>query len=371
MTPPPALIAAAIGTALLAGLSFAAVAQSDPKPAAAAARPALTVAVVTPIRADWPQTLAANGNIAAWQEAVIGSELSGLRITEVLANVGDSVKRGQLLARIASDAVAADLAQAQATVAEAEAALAESQAHAERSRKLLAQGFISPQATISATTGEQAGHARLAAARARVQAEQVRLAHTRVLAPDDGVIASRAATVGSLTQPGQELFRLIRGGRLEWRAEVTAGELSRIKPGMSAGLTLASGARAEGKVRTVAPTVDPATRNGIVYVDLPAGSSARAGSFARGEFELGRASALALPQNAVLLRDGFAYVFLVGADGRVAQTKVALGRRSAQQVEVTSGLSPEARVVAAGGAFLADGDLVRVVEAAPKAGTAP
>ena len=279
-------------------------------------------------RIEWPQTLAANGNIVAWQEAVIGAELSGLRLTEVLVNVGDTVKRGQPLAKIATDAVLADLAQARASVTEAEAALAEAKANAERSKQLQSQGFISSQATIQVLTAEQTTAARLAAARARVQAEEVRLAQARIVAPDDGVISARTATVGSLTQPNQELFRLIRGGRLEWRAEVTGTELTRART-RNAGHAHYSQRRhaVDGTVRAVAPAVDPATRNGIVYVDLPASGAVRAGTFARGEFELGRGGALTLPQSAVVLRDGFAYVFLVSADNKVVQSKVEVGRR--------------------------------------------
>lgn len=361
---------AARATGLLAATLLVAAcgnnADDSPAKAAAkaAARPALTVALVTPQTAEWPQTLAANGNIVAWQEAVIGAELSGLRVTEVLVNVGDAVKRGQPLAKLATDAILADLAQARASVTEAEAALAEAKANADRSKQLQSQGFISPQATIQVLTAEQTTAARLAAARARVQAEEVRLAQARILAPDDGVISARNATVGSLTQPNQELFRLIRGGRLEWRAEVTGTELTKLAPGVRATLTTASGVKVEGTVRAVAPSVDPATRNGIVYVDLPASGAVRAGTFARGEFELGRGGALTLPQSAVVLRDGFTYVFLVGADNKVVQSKVEVGRRLGDRIEVVAGLPPSVRVVETGGGFLADGDTVRVVEAA-------
>jgi RND family efflux transporter MFP subunit len=337
-------------------------AKSDAK--ATAARPALTVALAIPQQTNWPQTLAANGNVMAWQEAIIGAELSGLRVTEVLVNVGDSVKRGQPLARIAAESVLADLAQAKASVAEAEAALAEAKANAERSKQLQSQGFISSQATIQVLTAEQTTAARLAAARARVQAEEVRLAQARIVAPDDGVISARTATVGSLTAPNQEMFRLIRGGRLEWRAEVTGSELQKIAPGMRAVLTTASGTRIDGTVRAVAPAVDPATRIGIVYVDLPPGSAVRAGTFARGEFELGSGNALTLPQSAVVLRDGFSYVFLVGADNKVVQAKVDVGRRVGDRIEIVAGLPPSGRVVETGAGFLADGDTVRVVDAA-------
>jgi HlyD family secretion protein len=90
-------------------------------------------------------------------------------------------------------------------------------------------------------------------------------------------------------------------------------------------------------VRAVAPSVDPQTRNGLVYVDLPATSAVRAGMFARGEFELARSPALTLPQTALVLREGFAYVFRLEGD-RVAQTKVTLGRRLGERVEVVGGL---------------------------------
>jgi HlyD family secretion protein len=89
----------------------------------------------------------------------------------------------------------------------------------------------------------------------------------------------------------------------------------------------------------------------------------KAGMFARGEFETGSSAALTLPQTAVLLRDGFSYVFRLGPDNKVTQTKVAVGRRVGERVEITGGLDANARVVATGGSFLADGDTVRVVEA--------
>jgi RND family efflux transporter MFP subunit len=201
---------------------------------------------------------------------------------------------------------------------------------------------------------------------AKVQADELRLSYTRVVAPDDGIISARNATVGSLAQQGQELFRLIRGGRLEWRAEVVAADISRVKTGLPASLTTPSGQAVQGKVRMVAPTVDPQTRTALVYVDLPAQAmavGARAGMFARGSFELGKTSALTLPQTAVLQREGFSYAFRVGPDGRVVQIKVDVGRRIGDRVEIASGLTPETRVIASGVGFLADGDLVRVVDA--------
>ena len=363
----PWLIIAAIALIVAAVVIFTQ--RGGPEEIAAgsvASRPALTVTLTTPQSSDWPRRLPAQGSIAAWQEAVIGAELAGLRVTEVLVNVGDHVSKGQELARLAVDTVSADVAQARASVAEAEASLADARATAKRNLDLQAKGFISPQALTQAETNEQTAVARLAAAHARLQAEEVRLSQTRVLAPDDGVISERNATVGSLTQPGQELFRQIRGDRLEWRAEVTSAEADQLQPGMPATLWLPSGIEIKGSVRMVAPTIDPATRTALVYVDLPladARATLRAGTFARGEFELGRQIALNVPQSAVLMRDGFAYVFRVDEANKARQTKVTIGRRTGELIEITDGLDPASRIVVIGAGFLTDGDTVRVVEA--------
>lgn len=329
----------------------------------AAVRPALSVSVSAPQTLEWPQVLPATGNVVAWQEAVIGPEISNYRITEVLVQVGDAVKRGQVLARIASDTVASELAEVRATVAELQAAADEARDNATRARELRDKGFYSPQLNTQYQTAQHTAAARLAAAQAREQTVALRMSKTAVLSPDDGVIAARNASVGSLTQSGQELFRLIRGGRLEWRAEVPSAELGRIQPGQVAELTSPGGERVAGKVRAVAPSVDPQTRNGLVYVDLPISSAVRAGMFARGEFELARRPALTLAQSAVVLREGFAYVFRLDAGERVTQLKVVVGRRVGDRLEIVSGLAPDARVVDHGAAFLADGDRVKVVDA--------
>jgi len=356
------MLLAALG---VAGGAFVLLRPDAPKPVeparASAARPALTVSLTAPQTLDWPQVLPANGNVVAWQEAVIGPEIANYRITEVRVQVGDVVKKGQVLARIANDTVASELAEAKASVAELEASAAEAKANAERARELREKGFYSSQLNTQYQTAQHTAQARLAAGQARLQSAVLKMDKTGVLAPDDGVISARNATVGSLTQSGQELFRLIRGGRLEWRAEVPSAELARVKPGAVALLTAPGGETVKGTVRAVAPSIDPQTRNGLVYVDLPTSPAVRAGMFARGEFELGRAPALTLPQTAVVLREGFAYLFRLEGEDRVAQTKVGLGRRLGDRVEILSGLQPGMRVVESGAGFLADGDVVKVV----------
>ena len=339
------------------------------KPKDAAPRPTLTVTIARPEPTELTMTLAANGNIAAWQEASVGSESNGLRLAEVRVNVGDVVKKGQVLATFSPEMVQADVAQARASLAEAEAAAADAAGNAARARTLQATGALSQQQINQYQTAEQTAKARVEAAEAVLAAQQVRGRNTQVLAPDDGVISARTATVGSVVSAGTELFRMVRQGRLEWRAEVTSSELGRIAVGTPAVITCASGATVSGKVRSIAPTVDPQTRNALVYVDIPnvlQNTGLKAGMFARGDFQLGRTSALTVPQASVVPRDGFNYLLLLQPDNRVAQLKVETGRRVGDRVEITTALPADARVVVQGASFLNDGDLVRVVDAPAK-----
>lgn len=331
----------------------------------AGAKPALTVNLVSPQPGQWTSALAVNGTIAAWSEAIVGSQVSGLRLVELRAQVGDSVTAGQVLARFDEVPVQHELAQARAALQEAQAQLQEASANAQRSRGLAGTGALSAQQLGQFEAAEAVARARVAAAQAAVAAQDLKLANTRVLAPDSGLVSARSATLGAVAGPGQELFRLIRQSRLEWRAEVPAAELARVKPGTLARLTTPSGQAVLGVVRRVAPAVDPQTRHGLAYVDLKPGQAAdaRAGMFARGELRFDNRRALMLPASAVLLREGFDVVLVVDAQQRIRQTKVRVLSREAERVAI-EGLDAQARVVARGGAFLSDGDTVRVVEAA-------
>lgn len=361
----------AVGVGMYAGKSNA---QSGDE-AAAPARPALTVTTTRPAEARLPIRLRANGNIAAWQEAIIGSESNGLRLTDVRASVGDTVTVGQVLAVFAAETVQADVAQARASLMEAQANAADAVNSAARARTLQNTGALSTQQINQYLTAEQTAKAKVEAAKATLNSQQLRLKQTRLLAPDDGIISSRTATVGAVVGAGTELFRMVRQGRLEWRAEVTAEELGRLKAGTPVNVVAANGTELVGKVRMIAPTVDPQSRAALVYVDLPnaAGQTApaKAGMFATGEFELGTSQALTVPQQSVVIRDGFSYVFRLNGDNRVTQTKVTAGRRLGDRVEIIEGIKPDATLVMRGAAFLNEGDLVKVAPDEKTAGAAP
>jgi RND family efflux transporter MFP subunit len=352
-----------LAVALAAAMTFAlqpAEAADAPAAGASAVKPALTVAL-TPVKAEsWPQLLSATGSLAAWREVQVGSELGGQRIQQVAVELGQRVRKGQLLAQLQSASVAADLAASRAGLLEAEATAREAVSSAARLKTLAGTDAVSAQQLEQAQAAAAGAEARAAAAKARVQADELRLSYTRIVAPVDGIVSSKEAVEGALPQAGQTLFSLIRDGRLEWRAEVPASELALLQPGQKVRVTPPGSTQAlEGKVRVVAPTVDAATRMGRVLVDLSAGAGARAGMFARGDFVLGESPILSVPQTALLLRDGFAFVFKLEGS-KVRQVKVELGRRQGDRVEVRAGLKATDKVVAQGVGFLADGDTVRV-----------
>lgn len=368
------LLTAGVLTLAAAGLLATATQAADaPKPdagkATAAPKAALTVSLVQAKSSQLPVKLSANGSIAAWQEASVGAEASGLRVAELHAGVGDSVKRGQLLVTFASDSVQADVALARAALNEAQANAAEALANGDRARAVQGTGAVSAQQINQYLTQEATAKARVESAKAQLDAQLLRLKQTQLLAPDNGVISARTVSVGAVVGAGAEMFKLIRQGRLEWRGEVTSAEFSRIRTGMGVLMTSPGGVQAKGRVRMLAPTVDAATRNGLVYVDLlgaatpgqTLGAAFKPGMYARGEFELGSTGALTVPQTAVVVRDGFSYVYRVGADNRVSQLKVQTGRVVGEHIEIQSGVKPEDRLVASGGSFLSEGDTVKVV----------
>lgn len=342
-------------------------------PAMAAAKLSLSVTLTPVQRSAWPVQVRGQGDVAAWQDVPLASEVSGLKLAQVLVEVGDTVRAGQLLARLDAATVQAERAATQATVAEARAALTQAELNAQRSQRLSPTGALSQQESVQYDTQLKTAQARLEAAQAQLALQDLRLLKTEVRAPDAGVISARSAVPGAFVQAGTELFRLIRQGRLEWRAQVKGDALLSVRPGQAARVLL-NGEELVGKVRQVAPTVDPLSRNGLVYVDLPAKARVKPGMHVSGTFELATLPALHVPQSALVSRDGYQYAFKADAQGRIQAQQVTTGRLQGNRIEVVTGLAADEPIVAKGAGFLKPGDLVRVVPedgASPSAASTP
>jgi len=342
-----------VAIAMIAAVGLAL--RPAPAPVATtAAPPVLTVTSTSPRNVVWTQTVEVSGAIAPWQEAIISAQISGYQITEILANVGDQVKKGQVLARINPALLRADESVLVANFEQADA-------NYKRALTLKTNGFMSDQNILQLETQAKT-------TRALLESKRLQLRYTDIIAPDDGAVSARTATLGSVVSTGQELFRLVRQNRLEWRGELSAKQLMQIGPGQAVNLSLPNGAKAKATVRQTAPTLSQDSRLAFVYADLELNSQARAGMYATGRIAIGEGPALVVPAEAVLLRDGRTFVpeLTDTADKGVAKVvlrAVETGRREDDEVEIVSGLAENAHIAVRGSGFLNDGDAVRVVVA--------
>lgn len=357
----PSRLRAVLGLGL-AGLLLAGC-GSDPQPAAAAADTgaSLSVSLVTPQSRALQRRLTASGAIAAQEEMLLGVELSGVRVAEVLVDIGEPVRKGQVLLRLDTRTLASEQRQSDAAVAEAEAALAVAKRNNERMSALRDKSLISARDADEMWGAATQANARLNSARAQREAVALRLSFAELRAPDDGVISRRDVQPGQVVSAGGELLRLIRQGRLEWRGNLPEAELARVQEGTVVQVSGPDGSRAEARVRRIAASLDAASRTGVVYASLAEPGPLRAGMFAQGDLLLGEHPALLLPLAAVVQRDGHSYVFRVGNEQRVTRQRIEIGRVDGDQIEVVSGLAATDAVVARGAGFLSEGDRVRVV----------
>lgn len=349
--------------ALGAVLAFRAGSSDDAHPTVASA---LTVEAVTPHHERWTRSIEASGAIAPWQEASIRSLAAGARLVEVRVDVGDTVKRGQLLARYDTAMLEVNVAQMAAALAQAEASALQAGINEFHALQMKDSGGISMQDLLQYRTAAAVTKAQVDVARAQLQARRLDLRNASVVAPDDGTISARAATLGSVTPVGEELFRLIRQNRLQWRAEVTAAEVSAIAPGQPVSLTLPDGSAAHGVVNRIAPALDPQSRVAIVYADVEPGSHARVGMYTGGRVALGASDALVVPASALAMHDGRSNVaVVVDRDGvrRVALREVQTGRREGSDVEIVRGLAGMDYIVREGAGLLNEGDIVTLASA--------
>jgi RND family efflux transporter MFP subunit len=254
------------------------------------------------------------------------------------------------------------LRQAEASVAQARAQQDVAGAAARRGASLLEQKLISTSNLEELRGAELRADAQLASALAERDSARLRLSFGALRAPDAGVISARNVQPGQIVNAGTELLRLIRRGRLEWRAQVADNDLVQIEVGAPVSVRSPAGEEITGKVRAVSPAVDATSRTALIYADLPKPTGLRAGMFAEGRIVLGEGKALVLPRAALVYRDGIAYAFLLEKGNRVRQRRVETGGRAGDDIEIRDGLVAGSTVVLRGAGFLNDGDVVKVAE---------
>lgn len=335
-------------------------------PAAGNSAMAVTVARVLP--REMERSVLVSGPVSAWEEMQLGVELSGVRVTDLQVDVGEHVTKGQLLLQLDHRSLDSDLQQASAGLAEAEAGVSLAQSNLRRGEGLVASQYISAAQLDELRATRTQAQARRTTARAARDAAALRRSFADLRAPADGIISKRLVQPGQVVAAGSELLRLIRGGRLEWRAELAADDLARVQPGDRVILAARDGQRIDGRVRAVSPGVDAQTRTGTLYADLPAPGSLQPGAYLEGRVVTGSGQALTVPGDSVVQRDGYPTVFTVDAGNIAHRVRVRTGTTSGDRIEVVEGLKANAAVVEQGAGFLGDGDHVRIVDA-PAAAT--
>lgn len=362
------------GAAMVAlGLTLAACGgdEAGKKEAAAAQGAGQTVTAATAVLINQPRTVTASGTVSAWEEVPVGAETGGLTAIAVYVDEGTYVRQGQLLVKLNDEVLQAQLRQQQAGVASAKANAAREDAALARAEELRGRGFLSQASLDTATANQRSARAQLSAAEAALSETRTRLNQTSIRAPVAGMISSRSVTRGQIIQPGTELFRMVRDGRLELDAEIPEAELRLVRSGMAATIASEQATGATGSVRIVTPEVNAQTRLGIARISLSPGSGLRPGMFARATIDLGPQPAVVVPSDAVIFREGKAGVYTIGARNAVHFNPIITGIRNGTQIQVVSGLEANQQVVVQGAGFLGEGDVVTVVPARAAPAAAP
>ncbi|MET0892684.1 MAG: efflux RND transporter periplasmic adaptor subunit [Pseudoxanthomonas sp.] len=354
-----------VALALAAGLSLmlAACSKEEEAKGAETAASSLAVTLVTAAARPIERNVIASGPVSAYEEMQLGVEISGARVTALNVDVGQAVRRGQVLLQLDHRTLDSELAQATASLREADASVTLATASYNRGAPLAREQLISASQLDELRATRSQAEARRSTARAQRDAAQLRRDFAELRAPADGIISKRLVQPGQVVSAGSELLRLIRDGRLEWRAELPEAELARIAPGAVVTLPAADGGRVEGVIRAVSPGVDSETRTGTIYADLPQPGALKIGSYVEGRIATGAGNALMVPVASVVQRDGIGYVFTVDANKVARRVRVQTGTSSEGHVEIVQGLKAGARIVEQGAGFLGDGDVVRVVAA--------
>ncbi len=374
----------------LAGVPAVAFAQAPASAATSQQQPSTgpAITVTSAKRGEIVQSVVVSGSMVARDEVLVAPEVDGFVITELLAEEGDRVAAGQVLARLSRTTLEVQRAQndaqvkraeaavdqAKAQIVEAEANLVQANNAFDRTKALRDSGNASLETFDQRSATARGAQARLnsmkqalaittadlALAQAQGRDIEVRLARTEIKAPKAGIVSRRNARLGAMATlaAADPLFKIIADGAIELEADVAEVELPNLKVGQAVAVTPAGSEKPlEGTIRLISPEVDKASRLGRLRITLTGNPPVAVGSFARGVIETGRKTSIVLPLSAITYARGGAMVQAV-KDGRVTTKKVVLGLIGGGRAEIVSGLAEGESVVARAGTFVRDGDMI-------------
>ncbi|KQT52783.1 MULTISPECIES: efflux RND transporter periplasmic adaptor subunit [unclassified Aureimonas] len=331
-------------------------------------RVSLTVTTDAVRRESVAAKVSGTGLVEAWQEVAVGAPTGGLALVEILAEEGDRVEAGAVVARLDASLIEAELAQSQAQQRSAEASFSAAVSANERGQRLGKSGSLAAETIEERQTAVETTRAAVEQAKAAVRTLEVQLDRTVIRAPFAGRVSSKPATLGTIVQAGAEILRLQREGRLEAAIRLPEQYLAHIAVGDAADVTGPDGAVLQARIASIAETVDSASHLGTVRIGLPGDTKLKAGMFVRAGVSAGGEQTMTVASGALTFREGRPAVFVVGANNQVFLKPVEVGTRGGDRVAVSGALSEGERVVTSGAGFLNDGAVVRVVSQAAETG---
>lgn len=352
-----ALLGGIIGFTALSGGSGAQATENESAGQQQAALPQVTV--LMPGLSQVSARVKVTGTIAAQYDMPVSVEGEGGRVAAVLVEAGDTVRKGQVLARINTDVLRPQVAQLAAMLEEAKADARLATAEYERVQAVSGSGAISREDVERRAAAAEMRLARAKVVEAQLREAEARLARAEVRAPADGVVLARAVEVGQTATQGVVLFRIARDGKVELRGEVAEQDMPHLKAGQKAAVRIVGVDREfEGQVWLLGPTIDPKTRLGMVRVALSPDPLLRPGAFAHGFVMAGEARKPILPHSALQADATGAFVYVVGEENKVLRRPVRVGKAVEQGIIIEDGLTGEEQVVASAGAFLREGEAI-------------
>ncbi|HEX3699456.1 MAG TPA: efflux RND transporter periplasmic adaptor subunit [Phenylobacterium sp.] len=350
---------------LAATLALAAC-SAPPAPKSADVEQARAIRVVRIEPRNVQGSLAATGDLVPYQDAAVLPEVNGYRVSRVLADVGQWVKKGQVLAQLDPSLIQAQVAQQQALLAQAQAQAAQAADQANRVKGLDNAGVLSQEQIDQRRFQARAAQATANAQAAALRDLRSRYAKLSVTAPVAGLVLEKTVRPGDLSAVSTTpWFRLARDGEIELQAQLSEADLAKIHPGQAVSVTLPDGVVVNGQVRLVSPEVDTQTKLGYVRVRLPVRSDVRAGGFARAVFTEASGAVPAVPDTAVSYDADGAAVMVVEPNNRLRRVLVETGQRGGGWVQLVKGPAAGTRVVRSAGGLLLEGDLIRPIEDDP------
>ena len=320
------------------------------------------VSVVTPGVQPVASQVNFTGTVQARHELPIGDSGDTGRIVGVYVQVGDRVRRGQLLAKIDDSVLAPQVAQLTAALEQARAQAALSAAEYKRGVAVGPSGGLSAQDIEKLQAASIMDKANIKVVAAQLAVMRAKLALTRIVAPTDGIILTRNAEVGQIAvSGGPALFQMEDAGQVEMIGQVAEQDMANLKVGQAAAVYLIGSPQPfAGRIWLLGATIDPQSRLGEVRIALAPNAALRPGAFARASVTLARADRPVLPQTAVMADTTGSYVFVIGRDGEVQRRPVEVGSVVPSGVVIAQGLSGQERVVTMDGGFLHSGEKVTV-----------